>query len=491
MQIKKAAQYPSFGWRAAIGHTRRIGLFVVAAVAVGLGFRDTAHTGEFSRAGQSVEEPRLILPSFLRCATASPPVLPQRWHAVALMAPFENGQLDVGEFVYDAAVPAMRATVSGVESGTIDLLITTEDTYQLTGPRQSPAACVSSGARFNPPSRQWLSADAQCAGKAPIMSTLMEWWTMPSADDAAIWYWYKADTRLPWRTTRITPSADPAVIGSYAMTNFTSFEAVPRTNLAVLRDFCRARVVEPADSHPSAGSVRALMEARSGNAGDVEGSARAATLVAGLDRQACSSAEPPRWPSRFEMTAIMIPTNFPNGPYPAEIFYDWSRANAQLTRLHDPGNPSSRATLDGLLKGTAGYHIARDESGAAVCERAYPGLIRPDWMTHDECQCRAVVKNNPAFDRNDAIQILSCPVKPSGVFWAWYGIAGRPITFRSTAVIPSGLTLADYYHFTSKTAFPTEVLNPPAECEKSAPLEPNLAAGFRSDCAGCHVTTER
>jgi hypothetical protein len=36
------------------------------------------------------------------------------------MAPFEDGQLDVGEFVYDAALPAMRATVSGVESGTID-----------------------------------------------------------------------------------------------------------------------------------------------------------------------------------------------------------------------------------------------------------------------------------------------------------------------------------------------------------------------------------
>jgi hypothetical protein len=112
-------------------------------------------------------------------------------------------------------------------------------------------------------------------------------------------------------------------------------------------------------------------------------------------------------------------------------------------------------------------------------------------MTSDKCQCRAVVKKNPVFDRNDAIQIFSCPVKPSGVFWAWYGITGRPVTFRSTAVIPFGLTLADYYHWSSKTAFPTEVLDLPAECKKSAPLERNLAAGFRSDCAGCHVASER
>ena len=491
MQTRKAARYPRFGWRAAIGHARRIVLFVVAVTAACLGCQDTARTQEFPRAGQFAREPGPILPSFVRCASASPPVLPQRWHAVALMAPFDDGQLDVGEFVYDAALPAMRATVSGVESGTIDLLITREDTYRLTGPRQSPTACVSSGALFNPPSRQWLSAEAQCAGKAPVMSDLMEWWTMPSADSAATWYWYRAKTRLPWRTTRITPSADPAVVGDYAMTNFSTFEELPRTNLAVLRDFCRARVAPPANARPSAKKVRALMEAQPGNAGDVEGPARAATLVAGLDRQACSSVKPPRWPSRFEMTAIMIPTKFRRGPYPAEIFYDWSAANAQLTRLHEPGNPSSKARLDGLLKGAVGYHIARDESGAAVCERAYPGIIRPDWMTSDKCQCRAIVKNNPAFDRNDAIQIFSCPVKPSGIFWAWYSITGRPVTFRSTAVIPSGLTLADYYHWSSKTAFPTEVLDPPAVCKQSAPFEPNLAASFRSDCAGCHVASER
>jgi hypothetical protein len=434
----------------------------------------------------------LPYPTFSRCAPATPPILPQRWHAVALMAPFEDGQLDVGEFVYDAALPAMRATVSGVESGMIDLLITNEDTYRLTGPYQSPTACESSGPVFKPPSTQWLSAEAKCVGKARVMSNLMEWWTMPSESSAATWYWYKADTRMPWRTTRVTSSTDPAVIGGYAMTNFTTFEQLPRTNLAALRDFCRSRIAAAAtDVSISIKSVRELMGAQSSKDSDAEGPTRATSLVSGLDRAACLSVKPPRWPVRFEMTALMISTNFQQGPYPAEVFYDWQGANAQLTRLHDPENPSSRAALDGLLKGGAGYHIARDETGAAVCERAYPGIIRPDWMTNDNCKCRGVVKNNPAFDRNDAIQIFSCPVKPAGVFWAWYSATGRPITFRSTAVIPSGLTLADYYRWTSKADFPAEVFDRPAECSNSSIFGSSSTADFTSACSGCHVTSDQ
>ncbi len=252
----------------------------------------------------------------------------------------------------------MRATVSGVESGTIDLLITNEDTYQLTGPHQSPTACLSSGPVFTPPSRHWLSADAQCVGKASVMSSVMEWWKMPSANSSATWYWYKANTRMPWRTTRITPSADPAVIGGYAMANFTTFEALPRTNLAALRDYCRSQVAAPSTrALPSIKSARALMEAQSDKASDTQGPTRTTSLVSGLDRAACLGVKPPRWPARFGMTAMMISTDFENGPYPAEVFYDWQGANAQLTRLHNPDDPSSRATLDGLLTGGAGYHV--------------------------------------------------------------------------------------------------------------------------------------
>src|ERR1700692_3460446 len=59
----------------------------------------------------AVAQGTVTLPTFAACTPASQPELPKRWRAVALMSPFLQGQLDVGEFVYDGALPAMRATV--------------------------------------------------------------------------------------------------------------------------------------------------------------------------------------------------------------------------------------------------------------------------------------------------------------------------------------------------------------------------------------------
>ena len=44
------------------------------------------------------------LPLFDACSPSSAPELPARWRAVALMMPFLQGQIDVGEFVYDRDV---------------------------------------------------------------------------------------------------------------------------------------------------------------------------------------------------------------------------------------------------------------------------------------------------------------------------------------------------------------------------------------------------
>src|SRR5271156_6225165 len=69
------------------------------------------------------------LPMLAACRPAAPPELPPRWRAVSLMMPFLDGQLDVGEFIYDSALPALRATVYGLQSGAVALLITENDTY--------------------------------------------------------------------------------------------------------------------------------------------------------------------------------------------------------------------------------------------------------------------------------------------------------------------------------------------------------------------------
>ncbi len=389
----------------------------------------------------------------------------------------------MGEFVYDATVPAMRASVTGVESGHVDLLITAEDSYRLTGPRDAPSSCISVGPVFKPPSRQWLSEPARCVGSGAVASRLLDWWTLPTENKTATWIWYRSDTRLPWRTTRIKASADPAVIGRYAMANFTTFEPLARTNLGSLREFCRAG--NPAPHASGAKTARDLMAQPAGRA---EAANDPAKLIAGLDTRACTGLQPPHWPARFRMTAIMLSTDFGLGPYPTEVYYDWDN-KAQLTRLHDPENPASPATLDGLLSEGSGYHIVRDGSAVASCERAYPGIVRRDWMTHDQCRCRGVVRNNPAFARNETVAIFSCPVEPSGVFWAAYGANGRPISFRSTAVTPAGLTFADYYRWKVKD-LPRGVLDIPAACERAPPLERAMVSSFAAQCGGCHTAPE-
>ena len=184
----------------------------------------------------------------------------------------------------------------------------------------------------------------------------------------------------------------------------------------------------------------------------------------------------------------MIPMKFAYGPYPAEVFYDWAGSNAQLTRLHDPAQPSSRSAIDGLLKGGVGYDIRRYDTGRLTCRLAYPGIIRPDWMAHDKCQCRGMIQNNAAFGAREAIEIRSCPTDPSSTFWAWYSKSGRPIAFQSTAPNTEGLIFADYYLMTQGKEIATSYLDVPHEC--AAPDAQDSIAFARSigaQCSGCHA----
>jgi len=458
---------------------------IVAGLA---GWQSPGHAEPLPSSRLAAQGLTLPFPAFAACASDSQPLLPRRWRAVALMAPFENRQLDIGEFAYDADLPAMRATVHGLDSGSIDLLITDDTTYQLTGPREAPTGCAALGRVFRPPPRQWLSEGARCAGKAPILSTPLEWWTMPEKNSSATWYWYRTGTRLPWRVSRTTPSGDPAVIGGYAMANFTTFERLPHSELRALRDFCRAQTGRSAPhAVKRITNVRALM-ARHGNDSGAENSKVIARLIPELDRQACTRTRPVRWPRRFASSAAMITAGFGAGPFPTEIFYDWQGAKAQLARLHIPDNPSSKATLDVILNSRAGYHILRDESGAATCRQSYPAVIRPDWMKNDHCQCRGIIKRSARFDRNTAISIFSCPVR-SGAFWAWYGADGRPIMFRSTAVRSSGLALADYYHWAPGADIADGALDLPRECKQGVSSSPARRAfrDFGPGCGGCHL----
>src|SRR6185312_13004940 len=135
----------------------------------------------------SATDDKAALPIMKACAPSTPPELPRRWRAVALMMPFVRQQLDIAEFVYDGSLPAMRATVYGAESGAVDLLITPAETYQLGGPAEAPDSCVSLGHIYSPPARQWLGNGAVCDGEAAIANKSVQWWKTPTPDGRTNW----------------------------------------------------------------------------------------------------------------------------------------------------------------------------------------------------------------------------------------------------------------------------------------------------------------
>jgi hypothetical protein len=141
-----------------------------------------------------------------------------------------QGQLDVGEFEYDGALPAFRASVYGLESGAGDLLITQKTTYLLLGPHRAPTRCLSLGPRLRVPSTQWLESDAICVGEAPLAGQAVQWWHKSGFDVAR--YWFTAKSRVPWRSLFVKRTLDPAVIGDYAMTYFPAFTPLPDRNLS-------------------------------------------------------------------------------------------------------------------------------------------------------------------------------------------------------------------------------------------------------------------
>jgi len=430
------------------------------------------------------------LPMFSSCDAAKPPELPTRWRAVGLLMAFRQDQLDVGEFVYDGTLPAMRATVYGVVSGAVDILITEKDTYLLFGPYHSPKHCKSLGHRLRVPAPQWLAEHPVCLGESPIAAQPVQWWQTGGFDPAR--YWISTRTRLPWRSVFLTRSLDPAVIGDYAMSYFPTFTPLPQTNLRALRDLCAG-----ATDHEHAGAAavptaRELM-AIPNAAAEAERQARIGELIPGLSHGGCRHTIKAKWPDRFVTTMVLTPIRFNDHPYSALMYYDWSQAETQLI-LPFQGNPP---VLQGIisLKKRVGYRIQLPPRGNGACTADLPGIVRPDWMTVASCECRGVIDRNSTLGPDVDTQILSCPIKAQGqrVMWNWYTTNGQPIVFMEAQPEGSGVFLADYHDWlagqtgqAADFALPNACAVPPRPDDRAAgPAQPTFS---NVSCSDCHTT---
>jgi hypothetical protein len=429
---------------------------------------------------------------FKACAPATAPDLPARWRAVGLLMPFEQGQLDVGEFIYDAALPALRATVYGLESGAVDLLITQQDTYVLHGPHGAPTSCTSLGPRLRPPSPQWLAKDSVCLGQSPVATHAVQWWKKSGFDAAR--YWVSTDTRLPWRSLFLTRTFDPPIIGDYAMTYFAAFTPLPDTGLAALRDLCIKSAKPLEGKNVSATPTARELMAPGDAAVEGERKERISQLIPGLSHKACARMTTPRWPDRFVTTAIVTPIQLDEYPYSTLIYYSWSEAHTQLI-LPFYGYPPA---LQGIisLKDRVGYrlHYSHDRK-PGTCTAVLPGIVRPDWMLAASCQCKAAIEPGSPLGANAASQILECPIKMQSprIMWSWYTTQDQPIMFVEAEPEGTGVMLADYDDWVpGQSALPGN-FELPKECVRQdssgaapAAITPRSIANV--SCSECHTT---
>jgi hypothetical protein len=447
-----------------------------AAVAAGMIAAVALTCGQLAAA-----EPDAAPPVFGACNPASPPELPEHWRAVGLLSQFEVSQLEVGEFIYDGKLSAMRAAIYGLEGGAVDVLITPTETYQITGPYDAPTGCVSMGRLFEPPSNRWLSERSVCVGEMPIAKIPAQWWKSPAAEGRANWLWLNKATRLPMRSVFTAPTDDPPVFGNYAMIHFSTFTPLPETNLAKLQNFCVEKVRQAQTIAPG--------EAANNAAGEAERQERITMLVPGLSLQACSRMSQARWPDQFVMSVALTPTAMDQNPYPALIYYDWRDTKTQLAKMFGGTPPQMKGMV--LLKNGIGYRI-QQRQGVPVCEPVFPGTVRPDWTTNAWCQCRGVIENNPALSPDATTQILSCPIRHQGkrVMWSWFASDGRPALFMEAAAQGGGVMFADYYDWLPGQAVPKAELELPSYC--TAPEHLTGLSGFRTfadpSCADCHTS---
>lgn len=431
------------------------------------------------------QTPLLSLPQLQQCRSTSRPLLPEKWQATFLMAPFSKGQLVLSRIVYDASLPAMRVTLYGVRRGSQDYFISDDRTYALQSDGGAVTQCRDLGdTDWQPLPRDWLAPQSQCVGSAPIGETAVDWWKTPiEPAPASYWIWYKASDGTPFRLVFPARGDQLGIFSEYAVSHQVAFEPLSQTNLGAIANACRG--APPADSRRS---LRERLDAMA------QAPERADREIAALmpELAACPADPLPTWPGKLALTGLMTPADASEDPYPTEVLYDWS-VPGQRTRVFFPSG-SGFAAQDALLVGPRGYNVIYHRQGGPgpTCVPVLPGAIRPEWAARAPCSCEAMITGRTALTPYGAARILACPLAVPRAAWAWYTLDGRPMSFLVTSLPgDQGLGLfavLDYRDWLPGHAFPASVFDRPGQCQAPPPRAGMRgAAGPPASCSACHL----
>ena len=453
----------------------------------------------------------LPVPVMAACTSKTPPVLPASWQTGAVLQHFSDGELVVGNLVYDAAAAALRFSLIGLTGGSADYLLTSGgNLFSLSGGYPAPTKCelVAKTALSVPP-RSWNNADSTCVGEAPVDDTAMVWWKhkvpeISPQPSGANWFFYHADQPSNlFRSMFQKPSTDFGIVGEFALSYFPGFHEVTATGVGSLVNLCK-RATKPSNPHFDPGSVAALLKPDSIPAEQQPGLLGA--WVPGL--QKTDPATPPPWPDQVAATALMVSVNYCYAPFPTRVYYDWTHASQNTTMFWNQGAavPPECAgdeffATKALLYGTkpqapseTGYAIPENVGvGPITCVQALPGMPRPDWMKFGGCTAKAALAPNTSLNhRNEPLKIVHCPITPPNVvpamaFWAWYFQSGTPLAFMQTNATTggTGLNLADYFQWKPGAVARAGTYDLPALCDnrKKKKDEPG--------CHKCHMPTDQ
>lgn len=441
----------------------------------------------------------------------SPPRLPDRFSAIALMMPFQGGTADdpadsrgqvyAADVTYDWSVQAMRVAAHGVEGKPVDLLFVGAEMYVIDhradgglrffGPMQADAPV---------PQTDWLAGRGiRCQGRGDVGGIACDWWLgwTPNANglsptdpqppkgtqiDVCNWIWTRADTGLPFRLffNNVGNPYRLPVLGAYPMTYFTRFEPVDRTQLPKLVHLAQQEAVRVPEGVAFPAPGRGLedlydaMHARDGAFMAGAPADGAAGLVEGL-KPAAPGAPLPEWSPRMCMTGWTFPTaknpQFGTACMPIRVFYEDER-DQMLTRAWLAVNDLDSAdVMDMILHDGATHMVLRTPDGGFKCHGTKPvGPPYRDWAARDRGRPKAVIQDNPVLGPGRTLHITALPSTEGRWFWVWYTPDNDGVLFMEVPQKGNvGLVVTDYDVFDhAPPPFPQDAFEVPAECLKQA-----------------------
>jgi hypothetical protein len=450
----------------------------------------------------------MIWPVLSACQNPNGSALPSRWQGVFLSAPFDNGQLVLNRTVYDSSQSAMSVSLYGVQTGEADFLVTPNTTYVLTYSGSTLTQCQSLGnTGWQPLPQTLVASPAMCVGSRPLAETAVDWWKMPAVPTsqiplnrhAANWIWFKQADGSPFRFM-FNQSVDSLAPLSWSSFSYqVRFSTPSQTDLSQIVNFCQSAA--PYSGGTGRAALQAILDGMSQS--PTRANAAINALMPELDNT-CATASLPTWPQTFGMTTLMTSVNFGNNPWPTQLHYRWNAQNNtgnQRTRMLITPPPNEQLGEEALLLGAQGYDIYPNS-----CSADLPGVPRPNWPTNwptsGGCSCAAVINGTTALTPYGSAQIMTCPMILPRVFWTWYTLQGRPMTFMETsspAGEGTGLALADYYDWFPNLLFKDSVFDLPNQCTGSSlsresprpraisHATPLNAEALPTACFNCHL----